>query len=86
MNGQWIDIKAHDGGGFGAYMSTPPKARGPASSSSRKSGASTSTFVTLLTSTPWMASPCSPRTCSGASSRVSIWATTISIRQRHLPT
>jgi len=29
MNGQWIDIKAHDGGSFGAYMSTPPKGNGP---------------------------------------------------------
>jgi len=29
MNGQWIDIKAHDGGSFGAYLSTPPKGRGP---------------------------------------------------------
>jgi carboxymethylenebutenolidase len=31
MNGHWIDIKAHDGGTFGAYVSTPPKAaeRGP---------------------------------------------------------
>jgi carboxymethylenebutenolidase len=26
MNGHWIDIKAHDGGSFGAYVSTPPKA------------------------------------------------------------
>ena len=25
MNGHWIDIKAHDGGTFGAYVSTPPK-------------------------------------------------------------
>ena len=25
MNGHWIDIKAHDGGSFGAYVSTPPK-------------------------------------------------------------
>ena len=25
MNGHWIDIKAHDGGNFGAYVSTPPK-------------------------------------------------------------
>ena len=25
MNGRWIDIKAHDGGTFGAYVSTPPK-------------------------------------------------------------
>jgi carboxymethylenebutenolidase len=32
MNGHWIDIKAHDGGSFGAYVSTPPKdtAGGPA--------------------------------------------------------
>jgi carboxymethylenebutenolidase len=31
MNGHWIDIKAHDGGTFGAYVSTPPRAteRGP---------------------------------------------------------
>ena len=31
MNGHWIDIKAHDGATFGAYVSTPPKAaeRGP---------------------------------------------------------
>jgi carboxymethylenebutenolidase len=26
MNGHWIDIKAHDGRSFGAYVSTPPKA------------------------------------------------------------
>ena len=26
MNGHWVDIKAHDGGSFGAYVSTPPKA------------------------------------------------------------
>lgn len=26
MNGHWIDIKAHDGGSFAAYVSTPPKA------------------------------------------------------------
>lgn len=26
MNGHWIDISAHDGGSFGAYVSTPPKA------------------------------------------------------------
>lgn len=26
MNGHWIDITAHDGGTFGAYVSTPPKA------------------------------------------------------------
>ena len=26
MNGHWIDIKAHDGASFGAYVSTPPKA------------------------------------------------------------
>lgn len=26
MNGHWIDIKAHDGSSFGAYVSTPPKA------------------------------------------------------------
>ena len=25
MNRHWIDIKAHDGGSFGAYVSTPPK-------------------------------------------------------------
>ena len=25
MNGHWIDIKAHDGGTFGAYVSKPPK-------------------------------------------------------------
>ena len=25
MNGHWVDIKAHDGGSFGAYVSTPPK-------------------------------------------------------------
>ena len=25
MNGHWIDIYAHDGGTFGAYVSTPPK-------------------------------------------------------------
>ena len=25
MNGHWIDIKAHDGGSFGAYVSTAPK-------------------------------------------------------------
>ncbi len=25
MNGHWIDIKAHDGATFGAYVSTPPK-------------------------------------------------------------
>jgi carboxymethylenebutenolidase len=25
MNGHWIDINAHDGGTFGAYVSTPPK-------------------------------------------------------------
>ena len=25
MNGHWIDLKAHDGGSFGAYVSTPPK-------------------------------------------------------------
>ena len=25
MNGHWIDIKANDGGTFGAYVSTPPK-------------------------------------------------------------
>lgn len=29
MNGHWIDIAAHDGGSFGAYVSTPPKGRGP---------------------------------------------------------
>ena len=29
MNGQWIDIKAHDGGNFGAYVSTPPTGTGP---------------------------------------------------------
>jgi carboxymethylenebutenolidase len=26
MNGHWIDIKAHDGASFGAYVSAPPKA------------------------------------------------------------
>lgn len=26
MNGHWIDIKAHDGGTFAAYVSLPPKA------------------------------------------------------------
>ncbi len=26
MNGHWVDIQAHDGGSFGAYVSTPPKA------------------------------------------------------------
>ena len=25
MNRHWIDIKAHDGGSFGAYVSTPPR-------------------------------------------------------------
>ncbi len=29
MNGHWIDIKASDGGAFGAYVSTPPKGSGP---------------------------------------------------------
>ena len=29
MNGQWVDIKAHDGGSFGAYVSTPPTGSGP---------------------------------------------------------
>ena len=29
MNGHWIDIKAHDGGSFGAYVSAPPKRTGP---------------------------------------------------------
>lgn len=29
MNGHWIDIKAHDGGSFGAYVSTPPTGKGP---------------------------------------------------------
>lgn len=29
MNGHWIDIEAHDGGSFGAYVSTPPTGKGP---------------------------------------------------------
>lgn len=29
MNGHWVDIKAHDGGSFGAYVSTPPTGVGP---------------------------------------------------------
>ncbi len=29
MNGHWVDIKAHDGGSFGAYVSTPPTGSGP---------------------------------------------------------
>lgn len=29
MNGHWIDIKAQDGATFGAYVSTPPKGKGP---------------------------------------------------------
>lgn len=29
MNGHWVDIKAHEGGSFGAYVSTPPTGVGP---------------------------------------------------------
>ena len=29
MHGHWIDIKAHDGASFGAYVSTPPTGTGP---------------------------------------------------------